>query len=81
MGTERMRLLKRGMKWYCSFFPFGSFCVFVKLCRIAEPKPCAAGALMCVCVCVCVNVCASKRRGKQRESVFKCKMQKCLKGE
>lgn len=30
MRAERMRLLKRGMKWYCSLSPFGSFCVFVK---------------------------------------------------
>ena len=51
MGAERMRLLKRGMKWYCSLFPFGSFCVFVKLCQIAEPKPCAVGANLCVFVC------------------------------
>lgn len=56
MGAERMRLLKRGMKWYCSLFPFGSFCVFVKLCQIAEPKPCAVGALMCVYMCQCVYV-------------------------
>lgn len=43
-----MGLLKRGMKWYCSPFPFGSFCVFVKLCQIAEPEPCAVGASLCV---------------------------------
>lgn len=51
-GAEKMGLLKRGMKWYCSSFAFGDFCVFVKLCHIAEPEPCAVAASLCVCVCV-----------------------------
>jgi len=62
----KMELLKRGMKWYCSPFPFGSFCVFVKLCQIAEPEPCAVGANMCVfvCVCVCVRDGQTEREGE-----------------
>lgn len=55
MGAERMRLLKRGMKWYCSLFPFGSLCVFVKLCQITEPKLCAVGARWCLSLCLCVS--------------------------
>lgn len=77
MGPERMRLLKRGMKWYCSHFPFGSLCVFVKLCQITEPKLSALGAHWCVCVYVCISG-KKKQAREERTTMLKCEMQKCL---
>lgn len=73
-GAERMGLLKRGMKWYCSPLPSGSFCVFVKLCQIAEPNRVLWGRA-CVCICVYVEKIAGEK-GRERKSIQKCEMQK-----